>query len=154
METKLKYYITGARRGLGKALADKYGNCSSLEECDVFINCKHDAFTQVDLLYKAVGLGKRVINIGSYASDWIFHPYQAVYDYSVHKKALRDANSQLFDNGYDTCCVNFGYFDSPSVADVDQPKMSIEYCVSVIDWVLNQPHRVKDITITPTKEAT
>ena len=28
-------------------------------------------------------------------------------------------------------------------------KMSIDYCVSVIDWVMSQPHRVKDITIVP-----
>ena len=45
-----KYYITGVRRGLGKALVDLYGNCESLEDCDVFINCKHDGFSQVELL--------------------------------------------------------------------------------------------------------
>ena len=27
--------------------------------------------------------------------------------------------------------------------------MSIDYCVNVIDWVMSQPHRVKDITIVP-----
>jgi len=27
--------------------------------------------------------------------------------------------------------------------------MSIEYCVEVIDWILQQPHRVKDITVVP-----
>jgi NAD(P)-dependent dehydrogenase (short-subunit alcohol dehydrogenase family) len=149
LEIKLKYYITGARRGLGKALADKYGNCSSLEECDVFINCKHDAFTQVDLLYKAVELGKRVINISSNSGDGIkswTHPY------AVQKNALDKANEQLYYAGHSTTSIRFGYFDSPRVAHVDENKMSIEYCVSVIDWVLNQPHRVKDITVTPSKE--
>ena len=55
----VKYYITGTRRGLGEALQDLYGNCESLEDCDVFINCKHDGFEQVQLLYKAAELGKR-----------------------------------------------------------------------------------------------
>jgi len=32
---------------------------------------------------------------------------------------------------------------------VKADKMSIEYCVSVIDWVLKQPHRIKDLTICP-----
>ena len=48
----MKYYITGTRRGLGEALKEKYGSVNTLEECDVFINCKHDGFSQVDLLYK------------------------------------------------------------------------------------------------------
>ena len=31
-----KYYITGTRRGLGKALSDAYHTVDTLEECDVF----------------------------------------------------------------------------------------------------------------------
>ena len=62
-------YITGVRRGLGKALVDKYGNDESLEACDVFINCKHDGFQQVAMLYYAANLNKRIINIGSHAND-------------------------------------------------------------------------------------
>jgi len=27
--------------------------------------------------------------------------------------------------------------------------MTVSYCVGVIDWILNQPYRVKDITVTP-----
>ena len=51
----MKYFITGTRRGLGEALKLKWtGQCvNTLEECDVFINCKHDGFSQVELLYKA-----------------------------------------------------------------------------------------------------
>ena len=40
----MKFFITGTRRGLGKALVEKYGNCNSLEDCDVFINNKCDRF--------------------------------------------------------------------------------------------------------------
>ena len=44
----MKFYITGIRRGLGKYLHDRLNVVETLEECDVFINCKHDAFQQVD----------------------------------------------------------------------------------------------------------
>lgn len=145
----MKFYITGTRRGLGKALEEKYGNCNSLEECDIFINCKHDGFLQVNELYRAARENKKIINIGSYASDWIYHPSKKMYDYGVHKKALRDANSQLFDNGYDTTCINFGFFDSESVKHLEGEKMSISYCLDIIDWVINQPHKVKELTIVP-----
>ena len=42
-----KFYITGTRRGLGEALKNKLNCVDTLEECDVFINCKHDGFKQV-----------------------------------------------------------------------------------------------------------
>lgn len=142
----MKFYITGTRRGLGKALEEKYGNCNSLEECDVFINCKHDKFLQVELLYKAAELKKRIVNIGSNSPDTtkkIPHMYQ------VEKAALDVANEQLFYQGVDTTVVRFGWFDSPRVAHVNETKMSIDYCLNIIEWILNQPHRIKDITIVP-----
>ena len=141
-----KIYITGTRRGLGEALLDYYGNCSSLEDCEVFINCKHDGFKQVELLYKAAELNKRIINIGSNSPD------QSKYSphiYQVEKFALDKANEQLFYQGINTTIVRFGYFDSPRVQDIDAKKMSIDYCCSVINWILNQTHRVKDITVCP-----
>ena len=139
-----QYYITGTRRGLGKALADKYGNCNSLEECDVFINCKHDGFKQVELLYKAASLNKRIINIGSYASDFTLK-----YKYAIEKKALREANGHLFVNGKETTCINFGYIDTESQEGKDVEKMPVSEAVEIIDWILNQQNRVKEITITP-----
>lgn len=141
-----KFYITGTRRGLGEALEKKHGNVGSLEECDIFINCKHDGFQQVDLLYQAADLNKKIINIGSNSPDQDKHQ---PWPYSVHKAALDKANHQLFYQGVDTTIVRFGYFDSPRVAHIDAKKMDVQYCVDVIQWVLDQPHRVKEITITP-----
>jgi hypothetical protein len=137
-----KFYITGTRRGLGKALEEKYGNCNSLEECDVFINCKHNGFEQVDLLYRAAKLNKRIVNIGSHASDYTFK-----YRYAIEKKALREANHHLFTEGYNTTCINFGYIDTESQKDKDVPKLSVNYCVDIVDWILSQPAKVKEITI-------
>ncbi len=137
-----KYFITGIRRGLGKALSDKYGTVNSLEECDIFINCKHDRFEQVELLYQAAELDKKIINIGSHASDYTF-----LMKYNVEKKALREANHQLFSDGVKTTCVNFGVIDTESQKDKDVKKMSLDYVVGVIDWILQQPHRIKEITV-------
>jgi len=142
----MKYYITGTRRGLGAALKNIYGSTETLEECDIFINCKHSNFDQVDLLYKAALLNKKIINIGSNSPD----QYKSTpWKYAVEKAALDKANSQLFYQGVDTTIVRFGYFDSPRVAHLETKKMSLEYCCSVIHWILQQPHRVKDLTIIP-----
>ncbi len=142
----MKYYITGTRRGLGKALEEKYGNCNSLFECDIFINCKHNKFDQVDLLYKAAMLRKRIVNISSNSSDETKH---TPHKYAIEKNALDQSNEQLFYQGVNTTSVRFGYFDSPRVDHIDAEKMSIDYCVEIIDWILKQPHRIKDITIVP-----
>ena len=142
----MKYYITGSKRGLGQALNILYDTVDSLEDCDVFINCKHNKFEQVELLFKAAELNKKIINIGSNSPD---QNKKQPHIYQIEKSALDKANEQLFYQGVDTTIVRFGYFDSPRVAEIDAPKMSIEYCVSIIDWILDQPHRVKDITVCP-----
>ena len=142
----MKYYITGTRRGLGKALEEKYGNCGSLEECDVFINCKHIGFDQVYSLYEAADLNKRIINISSNSGDGIKNKPHV---YAIEKNALDKANEQLYYQGIDTTSVRFGWIDTPRVQGVEEQKMSVEYCISVIDWILQQPHKIKEITITP-----
>lgn len=139
-----KYYITGIRRGLGKALVKKYGCVDRLEDCDIFINCKHDKFDQVRLLYKAAAMKKTIINIGSLASDYVFRG-----EYSIEKKTLRDANDYLWTTGINTTCINFGYIDTERVAHKDVEKMSVDYCVSVIDWILQQPYCIKELTVAP-----
>lgn len=142
----MKFYITGTRRGLGQVLSILYNTVDTLEECDVFINCKHNGFEQVDLLYKAAELNKRIINIGSNSPDQTKH---RPHIYAIEKSALDKANEQLFYQGVNTTIIRFGYFDSPRVEHIDKPKMSIEYCISIIDWILEQPHRVKEITVCP-----
>ena len=142
----MKYYITGSKRGLCQALNILYDTVDNLEDCDVFINCKHNKFEQVELLFRAAELNKKIINIGSNSPD---QNKKQPHIYQIEKSALDKANEQLFYQGVDTTIVRFGYFDSPRVAEIDAPKMSIEYCVSIIDWILDQPHRVKDITVCP-----
>ena len=69
--------------------------------------------------------------------------------YQIEKFALEKANEQLFYLGINTTIVRFGPFDSPRIAHKKQKKMSIDYCCSVIKWILEQPHRIKDITVCP-----
>ena len=142
----MKIYITGTKRGLGKSLEFIYGNTNSLESSDIFINCKHDSFTQVEMLFKAAELNKRIINIGSNSPDLVMNDAN---NYQIEKFALEKANEQLFYLGINTTIVRFGPFDSPRVAHKKQKKMSIDYCCSVIKWILEQPHRIKDITVCP-----
>ena len=142
----MKIYITGTKRGLGKSLESIYGNTNSLESSDIFINCKHDSFTQVEMLFKAAELNKRIINIGSNSPDLVVNDAN---NYQIEKFALEKANEQLFYLGINTTIVRFGPFDSPRIAHKKQKKMSIDYCCSVIKWILEQPHRIKDITVCP-----
>ena len=143
-----KFYITGTKRGLGKALYDKYETVENLQDCDIFINCKHNGFEQIELLYSAAKINKKIINIGSAGSDWL-KGHKDYYRYGLEKKTLKDANDQLFYQGVDTCIINFGYFDTPRVEHITKKKMSVDYCLSIIEWILNQPHRIKDITVCP-----
>ena len=142
----MKIYITVTKRGLGKSLESIYGNANSLESSDIFINCKHDSFTQVEMLFKAAELNKRIINIGSNSPDLVVNDAN---NYQIEKFALEKANEQLFYLGINTTIVRFGPFDSPRIAHKKQKKMSIDYCCSVIKWILEQPHRIKDITVCP-----
>ena len=144
-----KFYITGIRRGLGQALSEHVDCVDTLKECDIFINCKHDGFSQVELLYKAASMNKRIINIGSHASDMVRHPEKKTYKYGVQKKALREANMQLFWNGVNTTCLNFGFIDTPRVAHIDTEKMDVQYACDIILWVVRQPHRIKELTVVP-----
>lgn len=142
----MKFYITGTRRGLGKALSEIIPTVDTLEECDIFINCKHDGFQQVELLYQAAKLEKKIINIGSNSPD---QSKKQPHKYQVEKAALDKANDQLFYQGVDTTILRFGYFDSPRVAEVDAPKMDLDYVVEIVLWVLKQPYRIKELTVCP-----
>ena len=144
----MKFYITGTRRGLGKYLADNLQCVDSLDKCDVFINCKHDHFMQVDMLAKAAELNKRIINIGSNAADW-FCANNNYWKYSVEKMALDNANEILFYQGIDSTILRFGWIDTERVELIKEPKISKQYVLDLILWILDQPYKIKEMTVTP-----
>lgn len=147
----MKYYIEyypDKEPSLGSYWNSKFDCVDSMEECDIFINNYHDGYYQVDQLYKAAALNKRIINIGSAASDWL-KGYSENFRYGLEKKSLEDANDALFWQGVDTTILNLGYMDTHRSRHKDRKKISLQYVESLILWVLDQPHRVKLITITP-----
>ena len=142
----MRWYITGTRRGLGHALEKKHGNVNSFD-CDVFINCKYDMWYQTDMAYLAAEAEvPRIINIGSMANEW-YKGFKPFYKYGIAKKTLKDVNDQLFHQGVNTTIINFGYFESESTKEITEPKMSMGYCIEMIEFVINQPHRIKEITV-------
>lgn len=141
----MKFYITGTRRGLGEYLAKQYDTVNTLEECDVFINCKFNKFEQAELLFKAATMGKRIINISSSAPDY----YETTPMYAACKNTLDDLNKRLYLMGANTTSLRFGYFDTLRSAHIVKQKMTLEYVASIIQWVLDQPHRIREITIEP-----
>jgi len=145
----MKFYITGIKRGLGKYLHDRLNVVESFEECDVFINCKHDGFNQVEMLYEAYDWGVRAINISSNSGDGI---KKYAHSYAIEKAALDKANEQLFYLGMETTCLRFGWIDTERVADIEENKMSLKSVLDTIEWILLHPHRVKEITIVPDED--
>ena len=149
----MKFYITGNRRGLGKYLSDRLNVVKTLEECDVFINCKHE--DQVDKLYEVYELNKeegydiRVINISSNSGDGI---KRFPHKYAVEKMALDAANEQLFYLGMNTTCLRFGWLDTERVSEVEAHKMSLKSALDTLEFVLLHPHRVKELTVVPEDE--
>jgi len=144
----MKFYITGTRRGLGKYLVDNLVCVDRLEDCDVFINCKHDQFSQVDMLDKAAKLNKRIINIGSNAADWLCADNDH-WKYSVEKMALDNTNEILFYRGINTTIIRFGWIDTERVDSIKEPKISKQYALDLILWILLQPYKIKEMTVTP-----
>ena len=160
--------ITGHTSGIGKAIYEKYDNSigfsrsngydigknrkiiESASTIDVFINNAYEEFFQVELLYGLINSGYKgkVINISSNSSDGIKNQ---IHPYAISKYALDKASEQLFYRGYNVTNLRLGWVDTPRVAEKakDKKKIPTDYVVNIIEWVLNQPHRIKEITITP-----
>jgi hypothetical protein len=159
--------ITGHTSGLGKSLYDSLNNtigfsrsngydieyniddivadCSGV---DIFINNAYNSFDQVELLYALFDKypNMQIINISSNSSDGIKNK---IHKYAINKAALDKASEQFFALGYNTTNLKFGWIDTPRVTHKNVDKLSTEYVVGVINWVINQKHRVKELNISP-----
>jgi len=168
----MKIAITGHTKGIGKALYDNLSQQHEVEgysrsngfdisnnidiivraskKSDVFINNAYDGFNQVSLLYELINNGyeSKIINISSNSSDGI---KDQIHPYAISKYALDKASEQLFYRGHNVTNLRFGWVDTPRVSEKakDKKKISTDYVVNIIEWVLNQPHRIKEMTICP-----
>ena len=166
---KMKVGVTGHTSGIGKAIysryhsnafgfsrfngydigKDKWKIIQDSKHCDVFINNAQDGFAQTELLYAlSKNFKGKIINIGSTAKDWT-NGFKKNYKYSVEKVTLNTANDQLFWAGVDTCVINPGHVDTPMIRKFDTKKINPEYVVDVIEWIILQPYRVKEISVCP-----
>jgi len=169
----MKIALTGHTSGIGKAICKRFPNTVGFSrsndhdisddynreeilfaiqeyEPDIFINNAHDGFSQVNLLYKLVDIHDgKIINISSNSSDGI---KKKKHIYAVEKGALDKASEQLFYLGHDITNLRLGLVDTPRV---DKPKwnekkkMSPDYIVDIIEWIIKQPHRIREVSVQP-----
>ena len=158
----MNFLITGHTSGIGKAIFEKFNGVGLskstgfnilndditpyLKNCDVFINNAYDnsdPWAQTKLLYKSKHVPK-IICIGSNTTDQTKkkpHPYQSA------KLALENSCNQLFYLGYNITLIKLGYVNTPRVSKITDKKMEATYVANLIEWILQQPYRVKEISI-------
>ena len=162
----MKYAVTGHTSGIGKVLYNKYlpnavgfsrtngfdiskdikEIIKQSKDCDIFINNAQQDFFQTELLYQLSKTFKgKIINIGSMSKDWITG-YKTNYKYAVEKEALNSMNNQLFWEGISTSIINLSYVSSEDEQHIEE-KINVKYIIEVIDWIVNQPFRIKDMSI-------
>ena len=166
----MKIGITGHTSGIGKAIFEMYPDIIGwsrtngydinepdkiIKECknlDVVINNAHDGFAQISFLYKlSNNFDGKIINIGSVSGDGI---KSRRHVYAVEKTALDKASEQLYYLGCNITNLRLGLTDTPRMNKPkwkNREKMPTEYVVNIIDWILKQPYRVKEITVEPKK---
>ena len=92
---------------------------------------------------------KKIFCIGSNTTDQTKnfpHPYQSA------KLALENSCNQLFYQGYDITLLKLGWVDTERTLDKNNiivDKINTDYVADVIDWVLKQKYKIKEITIIP-----
>jgi len=167
----MKVAVTGHTRGLGKSIYEHFDGAvgmsrsngfeirderyhhkflEQIKPCDVFINCAQNHFGQTEILFYVAHFWKgKIINIGSQAKDSVLSGYGELCNpYSVEKHALQMANSRLFLNGVDSTIINFGDLENLE-SDSDHEKIPHSYCIELIEWVLKQPYRIKQLDVEP-----
>lgn len=167
-------YLTGSRGGLGSAIKQKLERDTPLLEVtcldrpeydmdfslykfikndfNVYINCSHNGFAQVDILYELVEANKdrycHIINVGSVASDG---DRMKVHPYCVHKAALEKACQQLalVNSKCKVSLIKPGRMNTKMVEHIDAPKMRPEDVANAVVWMINQPREIniKSLTI-------
>lgn len=120
-------------------------------DADIFVNCAHAEFGQVDLAYKWFvqnhwNPDKVMFTIGSRSSDGIRYDY---HPYSIQKVALDAAVKQL-----QTCphvCrmihLRFGYIDVPHLEKLKVNKLPLQAVTDVLEYALNSPYYIREMLV-------
>jgi hypothetical protein len=159
--TKLtNFVITGHTQGIGKSIFNKFGGIGLSRAAGfnivtdsilpyitpdtIFINNAFDIldpYAQIRLLYESYEIAKHVICIGSNT------PYSGIYKTS--KDALSVACTDLFYAGHNVTNLRLGKVDTPFQDSYHGSKISTQTVVNTIDYILNTPERIQEISIRP-----
>lgn len=154
--------LTGHTSGIGKHIYEKYdcigisrsnnfnidsSNISNfLHDGCIFINNAFsvtDPFAQTRLLHEAVATGncKKIINVGT-NSVYISH-------YRSAKFSLEQASYDYYNEGLDIVLLKFGKVAVENQSHINEPKLDINYIISIFDIVIKSIYRIKCIDIRP-----
>ena len=139
----MKVSITNSKRGLGKELSTRFDNVIEgfSDDCDVFINNRHNSFNQTKLLMEAFDkwkyTGKTIVNIGSRSK---YSNISKGYMYSTSKAALNHLSNNLRLNSDKTCRI----IDiNPGLLESDLPSLSYKEIADIVVWCINQPKHIE-----------
>jgi len=183
----MKIGITGHTSGIGKAIYNRLRISHSIvgfaidndynidddssrkkiihesQDTDVFINCAHEEWAQVKLLYDLYSIWqhkkKIIVNVNSIVGDSLV---PKVSSYQIQKKALDNACKQLQPLGKcKVINIRLGLVDTPSVSNwvaevkrIFKDKYKVltpEKVAEIVEYTINQPDNVcvKEISIQP-----
>lgn len=151
---------TGHTSGIGKYIYEHFGGRglskstgfditkdsikNYLNDVDVFINnawSSEDPLAQTKLIYQAKDYVKRIICIGS----------NTIYDgiYKDSKKSLENACLDLYNTGYNITLIKLGKVDTPFQNESNEPKISKQYIIDIINFVIKSQYRIEQISVRP-----
>ena len=139
----MKIAITNSNRGLGKELSTRFDNVVEgfSEDCDVFINNRHNSFKQTELLMEVFDKWKHtektIVNIGSRSK---YPNISKGFLYSASKSALNHLSNNLRLNTDKTCRIvdiNCGLLES------DLPSLTYKEIADIVVWCINQPKHIE-----------
>lgn len=114
------------------------------KKSNLFINCAHVDYRQVDLLYhvshswRKNPVGRTLLNIGSVSGDGIWN---YLHPYAIQKAALDKAVAQVQATYPEmrVLILRMGLVDTRMAAGHAGPKLAVSSAVGAALWMLDQP---------------
>lgn len=169
----MKIAITGATKGIGKAIADLYPDflgfsrsngydisksedrkriLSESEHCDVFINNAFDQGFQInmfdEIFKKWRGFkNKTIVNLNSRAK---YMTYGSNDYWNTKIKLGKEVNKHLFDRECRIININPGFVMTDaaksSIDEYQLPYISTQECAQYVKWAIEQPIEIFDLS--------
>lgn len=139
----MKVSITNSNRGLGKELSTRFDNVVDgfKDDSDVFINNRHNSFSQTKLLMEVFEkwkyTDKTIVNIVSRSK---YPNISKGYLYSASKAALNHLSNSLRLISDKKCRI----IDiNPGLLESDLPSLSYKEIADIVVWCIEQPKHIE-----------